>query len=161
MAFEIILMNVIHLIIDILMQNYINLFIEDLNDAKRNAPESPEFSEIYEEFEEQMLAVENAPDKSFDTLMGIAYHQFPPSTMLNEEQIRSVIDALEDTFNAFNMSIDLPDEVPLIVKYELIRELFTEKTHYMPGFTNHFDFCSGYCPGCKIAEYCTSRIEDY
>jgi hypothetical protein len=147
--------------ITIIMQNYINLLIEDLQDAKSHAPESPEFSDIYDEFEEQMLAIENAPDKSFDSLMGITYQQFPPSTMLNEEQIRSVIDALEDAFDAFNMSIDLPDEVPLIVKYELIRELFTENTHYMPGFTNHFDFCSGYCSGCKIAEYCKNRIEDY
>jgi len=143
------------------MQNYINHLIEDLKDAKQLAPEALAFSPVYEEFEEQMLAIENAPDVSYEKLMGLTFEQFPPSTMLTEEQMLSLINALEDTFESFNICVDLPQEVPLKLKYDLIRDLFKEKLHFMPGFTCHFDFCSGYCPGCEIALYCKNRIEDY
>jgi len=143
------------------MQNCINHLIEDLKDAKQLAPEAPVFSKVYEEFEEQMLAIENAPDVSYEKLMGLTFEQFPPSTMLTEDQMLSLINALEDTFEAFEICIDLPEEVPMKLKYDLIRDFFKEKLHFMPGFTSHFNFCSGYCPDCEIASYCKSRIEDY
>jgi len=29
----------------------------------------------------------------------------------------------------------------------------------MPGFTSHFDFCTGWCESCEIASYCTTKDE--
>src|ERR1035437_6525116 len=142
------------------MQNYINHLLEDIRQAKQMAPEKPEFSEDYEEFEAQMLAIENAPEITYEKLMGLTYEQFPPSNRLNDAQMMNLIEDIIDTFQAFDMWIDLPDAVPLAEKYELIRELFNEKINFMPGFSCHFDFCSGSCEGCKIEDYCPSNLEE-
>lgn len=141
------------------MQNYINQLIEDLKKSKLAAPESPVLSEDYEEFEEQMLEIENAPDTNSDKLMGLSYEQFPPSEMLNEQQMQELINAIADTFNAYNMCADFPERMPLKMRYELLRDIFKEDIQYMPGFTHHYDFCTGNCEDCKIAEYCNVKDE--
>jgi len=42
----------------------------------------------------------------------------------------------------------------LKLKYELLRDYFEDEFHYMPGFTTMIDFCTGWCPDCKILDYC-------
>ena len=142
------------------MQNYVDHLLDDLKKAKQLAPEKPEFSEDYEEFDAQMLAIENAPAITYEKLMGLSYDLFPPSDMLTELQMTDLIDSITDTFEAFDMWIDIPDAVPLADKYDMIHDLFNEKVNFMPGFSCHFDFCSGSCEDCKIAAYCPTNLED-
>lgn len=139
------------------IQRYIEHLIADLFEAKNHVPPEPVFSDDYEEFEEQMFAIENAPDVPAKKLFGISYEELPPSEKLSEEQMQQLIDAILDTFAAFNCSADFPDNVPLKMQYELIRDKFAEPIHYMPGYSMHFDFCSGWCPDCKIADYCSNK----
>jgi len=142
------------------MQNYVNQLLIDIRQAKLKAPEKPVFSDNYEEYNTQMLAVENTPDITCEKLMGLTYEQFPPSNQLNDGQMTNLIETITDTFEAFDMWIDLPEGIPLTEKYDMIRDLFKEKFSYMPGFSCHFDFCSGTCETCKIEHYCPSNLEN-
>ncbi|MEI6822807.1 MAG: hypothetical protein WCL51_12805 [Bacteroidota bacterium] len=141
------------------MQNYINQLIEDLGNAKSLAPESPVLSEVYEEFEEQMLEIENTPDTTSYKLMGLSFEQFPPSEKLNESQIEELVIAITDTLDAYSICADFPKRMPKINRYELLRDIFKEDIQYMPGFTHHYDFCTGNCEDCKIGEYCDTKDE--
>jgi hypothetical protein len=141
------------------MQKYINQLICDFKEAEKNVPPTPVLSEDYEEFEEQMLAIENAPDIPAKKLFGVSYEELPPAEKLTKEQMQQLIEAITDTFEAFNCSVELPGNVPLELQYELVRDQFADPIHYMPGWSMHFDFCSGWCPDCKIIDYCDTKDE--
>lgn len=143
------------------MQKYIDSLVEDIKEAKRLAPPPFQFSEEYEEFESQMLEAENTPPVTSEQLMDLSPNQFPPSDKLTDNQMIEVINTLEETFDAFCIYIDLPDGVPTKLHYELLCEILNEDINLMPGFTHHYDFCSGYCPDCKISTYCNSKIDDF
>ena len=140
------------------MQKDVDQLLTDIRQAQQKAPEKPVFSDNYEEYQAQMLALESAPETTYEKLMGLSYEQFPSSDTLNEVQMTELIDSITETFQAFDMWIDLPAGVPVAEKYKLIRNLFIEKVNYMPGFSKHFDFCSTNCEGCKIENYCPSNL---
>lgn len=97
---------------------------------------------------------------TFENVMGLKYSQFSSADEMSDDEINTVIAALDETFSAYDYSVEVPDRVPLALKYELYRDLFSGEHVLTPGYTCHFDFCSGYCPGCKVADFCESRITD-
>ena len=146
-----------------IMQHYIDQLIEDLKEAKKFTIADPVFSDDYDEFERQMLEIENAPDIQCKNLIGISFEQIPPPEKLSEIQMQQLVTAITDTFETFNISVDFTERMPLILRYELLRDIFKMDIQYMPGFTHHFDFCSGDCEECKIAAYCDTKdsIRDF
>jgi len=141
------------------MQRYIEQLIEDLQNAKKNVLPEPDFGESYEEFEEKMLEIESTPEVSAKQIFGVSYEELPPVEKLTNEQIQILIDVICDTAAAFKCSFDFPESVPLKLQYQLIRNKFNEDIQIMPGFNLHFDFCSGWCPDCEIADYCKTKDE--
>jgi len=143
------------------MQKYINQVIGDIKAAQINVPPDPELGteKTYEEFAEKMQAIENTPDVPAKQLYGVSYEELPPLEKLSEPQMQQLIDAIEETWIKFNISTEFPEDVPLKLRYELIRDCFKDDIHYMPGWSMHQDFCDGWCPECKIADYCTSINE--
>lgn len=143
------------------MQRYIEQVIEDLQEAKKNVPADPELGteDSYEEFAEKMFAIETAPSEPSKNVFGVSYEELPPPEKLTEPQMQQLIDAIEDTLYAFNASVDYKNEMPVKLKYEVLRDWFEEDVHIMPGFTMHLDFCDGWCPDCKIVDYCDSVDE--
>lgn len=141
------------------MQRYIDQLIEDLRQAKNHVPPEPKLSKDYEEFEEQMFAIETAPDIPAKKLFGVAFHELPPPEKLTDAQMQQLIDAIADTWEAFNIDIYFIDEIPLPLRYEIVRDEFASDIHYMPGWSMTFDFCAYWCPDCKIADYCENKDE--
>ncbi|MBN2662935.1 MAG: hypothetical protein JXR68_04735 [Bacteroidales bacterium] len=145
------------------MQRYIEQIIQDLQDAKNNVPPDPELekTESYEEFAEKMFAIETAPSQPMKKLFGVNYEKLPPPEKLTNEQMQQLIDAIEDTFSEFNIGIDFKDEIPIKLKYEVLRDEFEDDFLYMHGFHTTIDFCDGWCPECKIADYCDIKYENW
>ena len=143
------------------MQRYIEQIIADLKEAGKNVPPETVFrdDEPYEEFETKMLAVENAPDVPAKQIYGLSYEELPPPGKLTEKQMQQLIDAVTATWTKFNISVGFPENAPLKLRYELIRDSFKDDVHYMPGWSMHQDFCNGWCPECKIVDYCDSVHE--
>jgi len=142
------------------MEKYVSQLIEDIQDATRYAPEDVEFSSNDEEFMGQIVEAENTPPISSEKLMGLMYIQFPPAEKLTTRQMIELNKAIEKTFVAFRIFIELPGTVPIQLRYELIRGLFKEKFQIKKGLNYHLDFCSGDCPPCAIADYCRINIEN-
>lgn len=97
---------------------------------------------------------------TFESVMGLRYSQFLSADEMSDDEMIAVIAALDETFAVYDYFVEVPERVPLPLKYELYRDLFSGVHVLTPGYTCHFDFCSGYCPGCKVAEFCESRITD-
>lgn len=136
------------------MQRYIDQLIEDLRQAQLKAKPEPDFGNTYKEFERAMLEIENAPDVETGKVFGVSVKELPPPDKLNEQQIQQLVKVIMETFEAFGSSVELKDSMPLAFQYQLLRELFAEKGQIGHGW--HFDFCTGWCPDCKIFDYCDS-----
>ena len=143
------------------MQQYIEQIIGDLQKAKRNLPPDPKLGteKTYKEFEEKMFALETAPDIPAKQLYGVSYEELPPAEKLTNEQMQQLIDAIAELFEARNYGVDTPENVPINLLYEVMRDEFKGDIHYMPGFSSDFDFCINWCPDCKILDYCEYREE--
>ncbi|OQX98148.1 MAG: hypothetical protein B6I20_11450 [Bacteroidetes bacterium 4572_117] len=143
------------------MQRYINQITSDIKAAQTNVLPDPELGteKTYEEFEQKMLTIENAPDMPAKHLYGVSYEELPPPEKLTKQQMQQLIDAIIEMWVKFNISTEFPKNLPLKLRYELIRDCFEDDVHYMPGWSMHQDFCDGWCPGCKIADYCSSIDE--
>jgi hypothetical protein len=142
------------------MEEYVNQLIEDIKEAALLAPEPVVFSSNDEEFMTQIAEAENTPPISSEKLMGLMYLQFPPSERLTIRQMIELNKAIEKMFVAFKIYIELPGTVPVPLRYEMIRGLFKEKFHIKKGLNCHLDFCSGDCPPCAIADYCSINLEN-
>jgi len=136
------------------MQRYIEQVISDLQEAKKNVPPEPDFGNTQEEFNAAMDSILHAPKQEPKKSFGVSYEELPPPERLTDEQKQQIVDAMKNTFDAFGMTIHIKKEIPINLQYELLRDLFLDNLPYMPGW--NFDFCSGYCPGCKILDYCDS-----
>lgn len=142
------------------MEEYVKLLIEDIREAARLAPDEFIFSTNDEEFMAQIVEAENTAPVSSEKLLGLMYIQLPPSDRLTIEQMKDLNIELEKTFTAFRMYIELPEAVPVTLRYELIRDLFKDKFQFRKGLNLHLDFCSGNCPPCPIADYCAVNIQN-
>lgn len=145
----------------ITMQRYIEQIIGDLKESKKNVPPDPELENTknYEDFEEKMFAIETAPSQHKKDVFGVSFEELPPPEKLTDKQIEQLLDAIEDTFEAFNISIEYKDNMPIKLKYDVLRDSFKYDIHIMPGFSMHFDFCDGLCEECKMADYCDIKDE--
>jgi hypothetical protein len=142
------------------MEKYVSQLIEDIQDAEQLAPELVVFSANDEEFMVQIIEAENSLPTSSEKLMGLMYIQFPPSNMLTITQMQDLNRVVEKMFVAFRIFIELPDAVPIPLRYEMIRGLFKEELKLKKGLNTHLDFCTGVCPPCVIADYCRINIEN-
>jgi hypothetical protein len=139
------------------MQHYLNQLINDLQAAKKNALPEPGFGTTYEEFEETMLEIENASYVEPKNIFGVSYEELPPPEKLSGQEMQLLLDAILDTWESFGISASIPDEAPIHVQYEVVRDCFAEKLQPVHGLV--FDFCTGWCPDCKLCDYCPSVKE--
>lgn len=137
------------------MDRYINQLIEDFAKAEANPISKSDFGEFDEVFENQMHKIEQRQTVSSVQLFNVSYEELPPVERLDKMQIQKLLLAIFSALSAKGTSVSIPGNgVPVEILYEEIREKFKEGFYAMPGWT--IDFCSGYCPDCKFADYCES-----
>jgi hypothetical protein len=139
------------------MKTYVTQLISDILKAQK-----PPLSQAEKEgisFEEEMEAIENYAEgnnipPSLSVECGLALEQFPPVDQLEDEEIQKIIDAFDEMLQSRNISMDMPENVPLRKAYPIIINLLNKEAWYFPTGMLHFDFCTGYAPGCELEEYC-------
>jgi len=134
------------------MKNYINQLIGDLKEAQKRVPPEPDFGNTQDEFDDAMDSIVHAPEQTPKKSFGVSYEELPPPERISDKQMQQIVEAMTETFEAFGMSVLLSDKMPIRLQYELLRDLFLDNMPYMPGW--NFDFCDGWCPNCKIIDYC-------
>lgn len=142
------------------MNRYIEQLVEIFGIAEANPIPENDLAQTYEEFEKQMQAIEEGQTVSAESLLGVSYEELPPVEKLDEMQIQNLLIAMLNAMSAKGIRVDIPGNgVPGKIVYEAIREMFKEGFSAAPGWT--IDFCSGWCPECKFADYCNSCKESW
>jgi len=142
------------------MQNYLNQLIQDLKKAEENPTPETDFGETYEEFEKQMLEMEESRPVDSENVLGISFDELPPADRMSVEQMQDLLAAILNALSAKGTDVTFPgDGVPVKLAYEQLREHFKEGFYASPGWV--MDFCDGWCPGCAFADYCTNKDDTW
>lgn len=138
------------------MQNYLNQLIQDFKLAEDHPIAEPDIGDSYEEFEQQMLEVEESRPVLAKQIVGVSYEELPPAERMTTKQTQDLLEAMLNALSAKGTNVSFPGNgIPVKLAYEQLREHFKEGFHGMPGWT--IDFCSGDCPPCAFADYCSIK----
>lgn len=139
------------------MEKYFNQLLEDIAYATNNI--SWPFAEkelqlwdwIPDEEENQ-----TAPIRNLQEWTGIQQSMLPPETMLNDEQIHLLLQALNKMLNEYNCCFVLQTAVPERIQYSCIRENFNQDVKVKRWHMGFFETCkAGTEHGkCALGEYC-------
>lgn len=143
------------------MHPYLPHLLSDITAAHREEEALTESYKEAEEFdiEKHLEEVERwvrGEDEShtFGYYCGLQSINFPPPEQLENEDLKTVCDAFKKMMLTYNLSIDLPDNLPLPFAYSLIVDTLNTKTNIPKMGMITFDFCSGYAPECDLKSYC-------
>ena len=144
------------------MQSYINYLLEDIKKACRSESYMPPSStQTFEEHIEEVEAwLENKPEKTFATYCGLEIAQFPPAEKLTDSQAESICIAFQNLLLSWNLSADIPEEVPVRKAYALFTGILNKETYIPTSGLSVFDFCTGDDENCELGEYCPCRTFD-
>jgi hypothetical protein len=138
------------------MDRYIEQLIEDFNRAEGNPVPEIDFGDTYEEFEKQMLKIEEGETVQAKEKIGVSHEELPPANKMSDEQTQRLLGAMLNSLSANGTEVTFPgDGIPVKLAYSELREHFKEGFYAVPGWT--IDFCSGWCPDCAFVDYCTAK----
>lgn len=149
------------------MNRYIHQLIEDLQEAITLAPERELFYDNYEfesedEEDEASLAffehylfgkeIELGKIVDFEQIL------LPPIEKLTKVQAAKVFPFLESLLSAYGFELDFPDGVAGELKYELVRQVWTDKFVPMSMGIQTIEFCDYDCDYCPFgSELCQCK----
>lgn len=110
------------------------------------------FAAYIEEVERYVSSEE--PPHTFGYHCNLKIEDFPPSEQLCDDDLEKVCTAFQQMMFTYNLSVSLPENLPLPFAYNLTVDLLNEKTDIPTiGFIT-FDFCTGSAPDCILKAYC-------
>ena len=137
------------------MQRYVEQLIEDLEAAKVNIPEGPDYEPTCKVLK-QIMGHGNA-ERSIEEWTGIDPIVFPPKQRLNTFQLHIIVDAIVDLWDAFNFIADFPAGMPIDIKYQLLVRHWTEDVVYFKDDIEIIDFCNCHPQSCPRGEFCECK----
>lgn len=140
------------------MHLYLPHLLSDI--AKAHRKDIPLEKEFPQNFEEHIEEVERfiageEPKHTFGYYCGLEAIDFPPSDQFTCNEIKQVYQAFEKLLYSWNASIDLPEKLPLPLRYEFMVNTLAEGFTVINNGIMHFDYCNGYAPDCVFKEYCS------
>lgn len=138
------------------MQKYIQQLLDDIADATEMAsdyfPVKSDWLDWIPESEES----NTAPIRNLEEWTGIKGEMLPPANMLNEVQLKFLLDALIKMLEAYNCLFVLQIHVPDLIQYECIRQNFNQDARVKQWHMGFFEYCN---PGtehytCALGKYC-------
>lgn len=139
------------------MQKYISQLLEDIVCATENAslPFIKKELELHDWISDE-AEDKTAPVKNLEEWTGINKEMLPPESMLNDEQVAVLLEALKKMLDAYNWSFVLQNQVPPRIQYAAIRDNFNQEAKVKRWHMGFFEPCR---PGtahqkCALEEYC-------
>jgi hypothetical protein len=150
------------------MQRYIDQLIEDLKAAhKVIEPKSKswEDDEDDDEMQDFFADVDNYVSGDHDQVIAVALalipEQFPPFEMLTTAQMLQVSDALADLLASWNISVDMPEKLPIEKAYPLMVSVLEKKTYFSEYGNTVMELCNYDSASCPFGiEYCRCKDEE-
>lgn len=123
------------------MERYVLQLIEKIDEICDKGFTLP-FIEIPPEMQEfpEIAEFELSEDKPVSVWSGIDICEFPEPGMLTENQKESLSEAMLRVFDTLNIAVELPEEISISKKYDLMLYCWADSVPYLsqPGF--HLDF---------------------
>lgn len=94
-------------------------------------------------------------EHTFGYYCGMETIDFPPSEQLTEEEMKLVCEAFSKMMFSWNITIDLPEDLPVDRAYKMIVETLNTKTTIVSQGFIGFDYCTGDPTECELKEYCS------
>ncbi|MBI4645184.1 MAG: hypothetical protein HY738_00985 [Bacteroidia bacterium] len=140
------------------MQRYIEQLVEDIRARKNYVPKEEPFSEVYEEFEVQMMTLEDGPDTQLSKVFKLDKEAFPPADKLTNEQIETLVNEILSLWAAYNIEAMYPENVPPRILYPLLVEQLDKPFQYWTGWQMTMELCDYEPDRCPFGtEYCTCK----
>jgi hypothetical protein len=144
----------------ICMEAYVIHLLSDILEAER--PDQPTLNYVYPELvedtpEEEERWLENDPVYTFGYYCGLQQELFPPAHLLSTPQLERLCAAFNKMMFTWNLDTDIPDDVPLSKKYQLMVSTLDIKTEINNNSLTTFELCSYDPPSCPMGEYCTCK----
>lgn len=143
------------------MDKYINYLLADIAAACTDTPayalsgfdfEEEEFLTLEEE-------VESAPRRQLADYLGLRAEWFPPVDRLNEPQMQRVLRALTQALSAANFIVNFPEDLPLDLRYKILRDQLAKEVPILQQNTWQIDFCDYKPKHCVFgSEYCQCQL---
>ncbi|MDY0343423.1 MAG: hypothetical protein RBR28_07615 [Lentimicrobium sp.] len=144
------------------MEKYINQLIEDMRLSALKVPSAKDWlsqmnaihDEPMDEISSCEVFTERSSYKLLGDIVGIPKEALPSPGQLSDAQVKLIHDELEKMLITWHFIPSPPEDVPLKVRYELLRDALGRENCYMGIGEVHMDFCGGNCPDCRVLEYC-------
>lgn len=144
------------------MHPYIHHLLSDIAEAHQNEPSENSYDDDLNEdqaFEKHIEEVERyiaggETSHTFGYYCGLQSIDFPPPEQLDNDDLKKVCKAFKKMMLTYNLSIDLPDNLPAPFAYKLMVDTLNTKTSISTVGMITFDFCTGYAPDCILKSYC-------
>lgn len=138
------------------MPSYLTHLLADIRDAHRaeSSKKKSEPDSLEKHFRDIDRWVSGDAEHTLEYYCGLEAEAFPPPDQLREEEVREICDVFTSMLNSWGFFVDLPNELPLQRKYELMVGLLDHECTPVNSGMFVFDFCTGYAPGCELKEFC-------
>ncbi len=137
------------------MQLYISQLIEDILIAKRSENTVVPI-EIEDSFEAHIAEVERFISGEGEQLLGeilqLEEIQFPPIARLTDEQMTNVISAFEECLFSWNILADIPENIPVALRYSLLVSTLAKNVFVQSSGYVHLEFCNYWPETCPFGE---------
>lgn len=140
------------------MDRYIHQLIGDLKEAIELLSDSEilfindEFENEEEDDELSLAFIEHnllANQTELGKIVGMDQVLLPPVEKLSKPQAATLFPYIENLLSGYGFELDFPNGVPQELKYELVRQAWTEKFGAVNAGVQMIEFCdydSDYCP---------------
>ena len=145
------------------MHIYIPYLLGDIEHACRNTNSQSMYKPSIENYFEAVESFLDPKSKtqSFSRHCGISSSDFPPAEQLSEEEMDKVVKALHKMMLTWNISVDLPDDLPIDFAYKLTVGVLDKRLAILNQGIVGVDFCTGVPEGCELKEYCPCSKMDH
>lgn len=118
----------------------------------------------YEEFEQNMMALENGEEKPIFEIINVDPKNFPHPEFLSERQVKRKFKKLKRKLERNSFVLEFSGKVPLLEAYRYLActLLYEGNTiHLAKGYTSHILGCGGDCPGCFQLDFCDVKYDSW
>lgn len=152
------------------MQHYLNQLLADLRDRHDKQPPPLDYRLLHPQYadvpDEMKYAVEweQAPEQTFEQLLGLSADVFPPAEQLTETQMLALLEGICDLWAAWRIFPDpVLKEVPVENAYRVVRVYWREQSIiYVSEGNTHLEFCHYEPAECPWGSaYCSCKDFDY
>jgi hypothetical protein len=144
------------------IQKYINQLIDDLDKKTKEALDRPSIPDNIEiRSAKDMKDLVEKPFLSLEELSGINYGSFPDIVSLNGIQVRQILVAILQLFDAYKLKIHHPENIPAEIKYDaIVSEWDSIFIKDLPESGDDIDLCTSDIETCPYALYCNCEEMD-